>query len=233
MRIDNILQFIVPLTFLAIWALTSLFNREAQPLPPRSGRPPGPPGPRPAGAPMPPRPPVRRSEPSPNAPPTRWQPANSSGRPVRPRQPSRLEDDIVILDSEPKRPPVPPPPPPRAGGGVSSPRRTGRNRSTPAQQAKRPDSATPRALSASLAQESAAQMSRPLELNPLAGINTPLSTQQSHDVAESTWTTIPSTSSNSPAKLLAVTPEKLREAIILNELLQPPLALRRRRPGHS
>ena len=32
--LDSLYQFIVPLTFLAIWALTSLFNREAQPLPP-------------------------------------------------------------------------------------------------------------------------------------------------------------------------------------------------------
>ena len=37
LHLDNLFQFIVPLTFLAIWALTSLFNREAQPLPPRGG----------------------------------------------------------------------------------------------------------------------------------------------------------------------------------------------------
>src|SRR5258708_6361138 len=45
MHIDNLFQFIVPLTFLAIWALTALFNREAQPLPPRTGRPQPPGGP--------------------------------------------------------------------------------------------------------------------------------------------------------------------------------------------
>ena len=38
MRIEILIQFIVPLTFLAIWALTSLLNRDAQPLPPRPGR---------------------------------------------------------------------------------------------------------------------------------------------------------------------------------------------------
>ena len=37
MRLEFLLQFIVPLTFLAIWALTSLLNRDAQPLPPRPG----------------------------------------------------------------------------------------------------------------------------------------------------------------------------------------------------
>ncbi len=53
MRLEILLQFIVPLTFLAIWALTSLLNREAQPLPPRPGRTPVPGGPRPGmGAPM-------------------------------------------------------------------------------------------------------------------------------------------------------------------------------------
>ena len=70
MRFEILVQFIVPLTFLAIWALTSLLNRDAQPLPPRPGRPPGPggssaaePGPRPgrrrafrAGEPQPRRP---------------------------------------------------------------------------------------------------------------------------------------------------------------------------------
>ena len=39
MRLEILIQFIVPLTFLAIWALTSLLNRDAQPLPPRPGRP--------------------------------------------------------------------------------------------------------------------------------------------------------------------------------------------------
>src|SRR5438045_4143210 len=41
MRIDTLIPFIVPLLFLAIWALTSILNRDAQPLPPRPGRAPG------------------------------------------------------------------------------------------------------------------------------------------------------------------------------------------------
>jgi hypothetical protein len=41
MRLEILIQFIVPLTFLAIWALTSILNRDAQPLPPRPGRPQG------------------------------------------------------------------------------------------------------------------------------------------------------------------------------------------------
>ncbi|MHC5543668.1 hypothetical protein ACYOEI_36040, partial [Singulisphaera rosea] len=92
---------------------------------------------------------------------------------------------------------------------------------------------TPRALTASLAQEADTHIARYMELNPLAGLNSPLSTQQSHDVADSTWTTIPTYFEAGPAKDLVVTPAKLREAIILNELLQPPLALRRRTPGRA
>ena len=41
MRIDTLIPFIVPLLFLAIWALTSILNRDSQPLPPRPGRAPG------------------------------------------------------------------------------------------------------------------------------------------------------------------------------------------------
>ncbi len=41
MRIDTLIPFIVPLLFLAIWALTSILNRDGQPLPPRPGRAPG------------------------------------------------------------------------------------------------------------------------------------------------------------------------------------------------
>ena len=46
-----LLQFIVLLSIRALWALTSLLSREAQPLPPRPARGPGPGGPRP-GLPM-------------------------------------------------------------------------------------------------------------------------------------------------------------------------------------
>ncbi len=40
-------QFVVLLSIMAIWALTSLLSREAQPLPPRPTRGPAPDGPRP------------------------------------------------------------------------------------------------------------------------------------------------------------------------------------------
>src|SRR4051794_8102397 len=121
MRIENLIQFIVPLTFLAIWALTSLFNREAQPLPPRSGRVPGPGGARPGlGNPVSKAPLERRQEPfarpttAPRQEPQR-RPAQRSGR--------VSDDDILIIESDTRRPS-----PGTTRIGAPSVRRTGRGR---------------------------------------------------------------------------------------------------------
>src|SRR5262249_11730354 len=115
MRLEFLLQFIVPLTFLAIWALTSLLNRDAQPLPQRPGvgRMPGP-GPartsvgggfspatrealsgptRYTPAARPATPAAERSTPA------RWSPATAQGRPTA-GPPRAVDEGIVILDSE-------------------------------------------------------------------------------------------------------------------------------------
>src|SRR5215218_4528389 len=97
----NIFQFIVPLTFLAIWALTSLLNRDAQPLPPRNVRPPGPPGPRPGGTMPSLRPGERRAEPGPRDQPARWSPPANQTRPAAGRPGIRPQDDILIIDADP------------------------------------------------------------------------------------------------------------------------------------
>src|SRR5882757_7591377 len=52
MDLDTLLKAIVPLAFLAIWALTAVFNKEGNSLPARSQGPPNPYGPRPV---VPPR----------------------------------------------------------------------------------------------------------------------------------------------------------------------------------
>ncbi len=115
MRFEILIQFIVPLTFLAIWALTSLLNRDAQPLPPRPGRPPGPGGVRPqnrAAGQAAPRPP------GPGAPPPQPEAAalraeRPEGRldfgalqPPRERTPQRpltggMDDAIVYIENGP------------------------------------------------------------------------------------------------------------------------------------
>src|SRR4051812_14996454 len=101
MRFENIFQFIVPLTFFAIWALTSLFNREAQPLPPRSGRPLGPNGPRPmpSAPPDAPRPVERGADRSQRDPTMRWsKPSAHDRQPVRRLAPSDdLDNDVLRI----------------------------------------------------------------------------------------------------------------------------------------
>ncbi len=112
MKLEILLQFIVPLTFLAIWALTSLLNREAQPLPPRPAHGPVPGGGRPGmGAPLAGRGdpsgqsryPANRRPPAPVA--ERPAQARWSGTPVQGRsgstmRPGGADDGIVILESE-------------------------------------------------------------------------------------------------------------------------------------
>src|SRR4051812_49963997 len=118
---DKIIQFIVPLTFLAIWALTAIFNREAQPLPPRQGRPQPPGGPGMGG------PSAQRAGLTDRDPNLRW--STTGDRPSS-RRPLSGDDAILIIE-ETRRPPqsaanragtggsTPPaaPPPPPPGGG--------------------------------------------------------------------------------------------------------------------
>ncbi|WP_165226562.1 hypothetical protein [Aquisphaera insulae] len=122
MRLENLIPYIVPLTFVAIWALTSLLNRDPQPLPPRPGRPAGPrmgPGPglgsgpggmaappgRPAVGPAPARPasgPGRLVEPS-----SGWRTIDPDLRGQTPRRlptrptPGSPDDAIVYLENDP------------------------------------------------------------------------------------------------------------------------------------
>ncbi|MBV8078728.1 MAG: hypothetical protein JO284_20245 [Planctomycetaceae bacterium] len=230
MRIDNLFQFIVPLTFLTIWALTSLFNREAQPLPPRANRPPGPPGPRP-GLPPAPGPVERRAEPATGEPTMRWSTETATVR----RAPGRPDDDILIIESEPRRAsPAPSAAPASRTGGGASARRGSRTRSATPSSPKRPEPSTPRALSAEFGQGIANQVNHPLNLGPLA---MPQSTLGSHDLP-SIAKVVSEPPRPVPGRALPLgidlqvamsSPAKLRESFIMNELFQPPLALRGKR----
>jgi hypothetical protein len=78
-------------------------------------------------------------------------------------------------------------------------------------------------------------MGRPLELHPLSLPASPLMASDPRDLArslaESTQQAARPTPVGDDKRLLVSTPAKLREAILVSEILQPPLALRRRRPG--
>lgn len=228
MRFDNILQIIVPLTFLAIWALTSLFNRDAQPLPPRTNnrKPPlGPPGMRPPAN----RPPERRPELSSREPATRWQPASTQTRQT-PKRPGNSSDaDIVILETDSHRPLSSPP---RPGPGMI-PRRGSRSRSTPtAPTPPKSEPATPRSLSASMSHESSPLGLTASDMLPLGRIKSTLGVPEEHEITKVSrpssqqspqTTSLVFTIGSEPLSLA-----KIREAIVINELLAPPVALRRR-----
>jgi hypothetical protein len=223
--LDNFLHFIVPLTFLAIWALTSLYNREAQPLPPRTVRPPGPLDPKPGT-----RPATFRPEPSGRVDPSlRWPSQPGGDRPPARRPVGRPDEEILIIE-ETRRPGAQPPS--RANPGGS--RRGARSRPAPSVSPKRPEPASLRPLTGALGPPVpiAQQMSRPLELNPLSMPASPLMGTETRDLSKTV-----SEPTRMPDRLVPVTddfrlllnnPAKLREAVIVNEILQPPLALRRR-----
>ena len=80
-----------------------------------------------------------------------------------------------------------------------------------------------------------APMARQLNLIPLNLPASPLMASDPRDLARTV--SEPTRQASRPAlvwddyKLLVSTPAKLREAILVSEILQPPLSLRRRSPG--
>ncbi|MCA1686614.1 MAG: hypothetical protein LC745_11705, partial [Planctomycetia bacterium] len=112
--LNHLYQYIVPLAFIAIWALTSLFNRESQPLPPRTARPPVPNGLRTPPTAAPGRAADWRvAANSRETLSTRPTGSGSIGPPAR--LGSRQDDDILIIEAEPRRP--------AAGRGGAAPTR--------------------------------------------------------------------------------------------------------------
>jgi hypothetical protein len=234
LHLDNLFQFIVPLTFLAIWALTSLFNREAQPLPPRTGRPQPPNGPGmgtgmgTGGGTA-----TLRGESLNRDPSLRWSSPTATDRPPARRPVGRTNDDILIIEDT-RRPSGTTPARPSPG---AAPRKGTRSRPVPGGTPKRGEVTSPRPLTGALGTPLPIpqQMSRQLELNPLAMPPSPLLGSQPQNITQTI--SEPTLQASRPVpvwddfRLLLNSPAKLREAIIVNEILQPPLALRRRSNG--
>ncbi len=259
MKTELLLQFIVPLTFLAIWALTSLLNRDAQPLPPRPGRAPGTGGgSRPGmGAPLagrsessapsrstgtsrPPVPaPVERPAPA------RWSAPLAQSRPLSTGRAGGPDDGIVILESETRT----------SVGSTSSfspssaasarsaraataRRAPPRGRAPQAAPPKSSESERPRLLTGLVSQPLSSKKSRTLEIAPLSTPLSPLSSPLTQ-VSQQSIPNMPHATTNKPIPTLTssdlrtmlASPARLREIALLGELLQPPLALRSpRRP---
>ncbi len=226
MRLDSLFPFIVPLTFLAIWALTSLLNRDAQPLPPRPGR---------VGPPRPPRPmggpPVAQTQL-----PREW--GGPQPRPLERQRPAPLsglsrgasgDEGIVILGPTHES---------RGGGrGNPSPRqpraakvqRGGKGRGAAAARLQAPEQSTPRALSAMVNESMAETRNRPLEITPLASPLTPLMvplSAASSALAAEKAVERPVGVPVEHIRLALSAPDRLRELAVLSEILKPPLSLR-------
>ena len=195
MRFEILIQFIVPLTFLAIWALTSLLNRDAQPLPPRPGRPPGPGGGRPMNR-APGQSTPRIAGPGLAAPRQAQaavpRPERAADRfdlntlqPPRERAPQRpsiggLDDAIVYIENDPSRGAMRTSATQPQQGAAPSPSGSRPTRSGPQRRGNRSRTAatgppsqartapeTHRALSDQVNQSLAKQRTKPLELTPL------------------------------------------------------------------
>ena len=259
MKLELLLQFIVPLTFLAIWALTSLLNRDAQPLPPRpgAGRGPGA-GPARSGAvggfspsaradltrttsPARPAPSVADRNATP-----RWSSATAQGRPGA-ASTRATDEGIVIIESETRAAQGPSSFSPSAAagsratrtGGLAARRAASRARSTPAAPIKPIEPERARALTGLVGQSLTQKRSRPLEIAPLSTpiapiSSAPLTSASQTPAAEVARTAaqpdMPSLSIDDFRSMLA-SPKRLREVALLGELLQPPVTLRAgRRP---
>jgi hypothetical protein len=199
-------KLIVGGAFLLVWALTQLFNKEVNPTPNRTqGF-----GPRPGGLPPAPRPLERGSGLDSGG-------AFSSGSSTR-----RGSDDVLIIRAEQTRPP-------RLGPTNPSTRRQPAKGKQAAAPPKLPDAGPKRALSTSVSQNVAQQLDTTLDVRPL--------TETAANPVTSAQPTTPATPGGALNPTLAsvrqmlTSPSMVREAFVLNEILQPPIAARRVRRG--
>jgi hypothetical protein len=237
-----LIQFLVPLAIMAMWALTSLLNREAQSLPTR--------GPVPKPGPGRSDPPIGRSEPVNAArfqPPTpsldrppaqRWSDATPPAR-SGPLRIGAADDGITIIGSDNRGIRTQPSlgsAPASSGSARTSrgtqTRRGSRVRPAPTTGPPRPKEADhQRALTSLVNQSLAQKKNRPLEITPLSSPLSPIAvplTQTSigaaieHPGSYQLETALTS----GELRVMLSKSNKLREIALLNELLQPPVSLR-------
>jgi hypothetical protein len=201
---ELIVKILVPMTFFAIWAITSLFNRESKgftPRPPGQGTSSG----------------VRPGDPT-----LRWG-SNTYGpqRTVPARRVPLGDDDILIIPSDPTRP--------TTAARSTNNRKAAKGRQVVATPRK-PEPTSTRPKLGGVSQNVNQQLARPMDMTPLTTI-APMATSTGSDLANAP--TSPSKTSTvltiSTLVPLMNDPMRLREAFIVNELFQKPLALRERR----
>ncbi len=210
MDLEILWKAIVPLAFLAIWALTALFNRDAKPLPNRVQAT-NPYGPKPTPPPPSPRAPVPDRSPT-----LRWGPAAPPG--VMPKAGGN-DDDIVILDS-PRQVPS------RADAPrVVTPSRRARPKPVIAAKPAPPVEGRGGGL-AGVSQSVNQQLTTSLSMAPLSETS-PIATVQGSSVAPTSVEIDTGRIRALSVRAAMTEPNRLREAIMVNEILQPPLSLRK------
>jgi hypothetical protein len=256
MRLDILLQFIVPLSFLAIWALTSLLNRDANPLPPRPVRSPNPGGsrigsmgPGRSDVMTPARYQVAGRSPLSGAPLERASAGRPTGGPAVPGRPvsgrlSGLDEGILILDSNARvlssSSPISTSTSPalansRSSRGSTS-RRAARSRSAGGAASLKPvEPERPRALTGLVTESLAQKKTKRLEITPLSApltpmVSAPLTQTSAAPTADGAGPAAPSPAlTGADLRTLLSSSNRRRELVLLAELLQPPVALRPRR----
>lgn len=198
---------IISVFLLTAWAILQVLSKESPPTPMKTQ--PG--GARPGGLPPAPRLPDRG--------PARSAQAGGSFRNAEP------SDEIIILSAETLRHPAPVTP--RAGGGAR-PRTTKRPKSSSqGASGAREEIARTKTLGGSVTQNLVQTLEKSEPLLPLAIGTSPLLAMSSESARPSVQVEpVPP-----PVDLATAlgSQSRVREALILNELLQPPLALRNRR----
>ena len=205
-ELEVLIKLVIPAILLIFWALSNLFNREnaaqAKGNSPLGPRPPGYPGPRPAERPRP-------------TPPARQVPPSSS----------RGDDDILVIRSETNRPAARPGAPARKNPG------RGRNpQSSPSRRAEptpRPREQLGGRISADVQQV----ITRPFDVRPLTEsgpevIGRDATDSALRDAAGTQLATL------DDLRAALTSQRQIREAFVLNELLQRPIALRNRGRAH-
>jgi hypothetical protein len=221
MDLEEVIKAAVPLTFLAIWALTSLFNREAKPMP---GRPMQGLGPRPGGPAAGPAAGPRPANAMARDPAVRW--GNPAGTPATGagtnRPLGRTDDEVLVIRSEPTRAAQPPLPRP----GAAPPKRTVRAKSAPAAPPKRPEPSPSRPLAGTTGPALSQHLARPLDSTSLSGT---AAANAASDAAAAVYDAKPKSATTLALydlRSLAGSRDELRKAIIINEILQPPVSRR-------
>lgn len=212
MDIESLLRLLVPLGFLAIWAISWLFNREGPSLPPRANagggmgsRTPQSFGLEPSGTPR-----TVSSEP------LRWSnqtlsPTERQGQ--RQNETRGRDDDILIIDESSR---------PARGGQFGARSRRGRGRAD--QKEKSQPATVPTTSLGQISQQIAREIARPLDLSPLNPPSTPISNDLTHttSVTSKAASFELAQSTRSALQLSAKDPKRLREAFLMAEILKPP-----------